>query len=92
MTANHEMAHQMGYASESEFYWLSGFCKNDNLHQYSGYRLFLRYCLSNWQSQRRGYFKQLLKNSSRNFKNYKESEQFWKQYDTIIDKGFHFYS
>jgi hypothetical protein len=37
MTANHEMAHQMGYASERmQLYWLSGFCENDNLHPHSG--------------------------------------------------------
>jgi hypothetical protein len=83
---NHEMAHQMGYASESEcnFIGFLASVKNDNLHiQYSG-SMALRYCLSNWQ--RRGFFKQLLK-TVHPFKNYKESEQFW-QYDTMIIDGF----
>jgi hypothetical protein len=42
MTANHEMAHQMGYASESEcnFIGFLASVKNDNLHiQYSGYSM-----------------------------------------------------
>jgi hypothetical protein len=56
MTANHEMAHQMGYASESEcnFIGFLASVKNDNLHiQYSGYSMALRYCLSNWQAKDR---------------------------------------
>lgn len=93
MTANHEMAHQMGYASESEcnFIGFLASVKNDNLYiQYSGYSMALRYCLSNWQAKDETVFKQLLKTVHPGIlKNYKESEQFWKQYDTIIDKGFH---
>ncbi len=93
MTANHEMAHQMGYASESEcnFIGFLASVKNDNLHiQYSGYSMALRYCLGNWQARDETVFKQLLKTVHPGIlKNYKESEQFWKQYDTIIDKGFH---
>lgn len=93
MTANHEMAHQMGYASESEcnFIGFLASVKNDNLYiQYSGYSMALRYCLSNWQAKDETVFKQLLKTVHPGIlKNYKESEHFWKQYDTIIDKGFH---
>jgi hypothetical protein len=60
MTA-HEMAHQMGYASESEcnFIGFLASVKNDNLHPI--FRLHGFYCLSNWQTKDRGYFKQLLK-------------------------------
>lgn len=93
MTANHEMAHQMGYASESEcnFIGFLASVKNDDLYiQYSAYSMALRYCLSNWQAKDETVFKQLLKTVHPGIlKNYKESEQFWKQYDTIIDKGFH---
>ena len=93
MTGNHEMAHQMGYASESEcnFIGFLASVKNDDLYiQYSGYSMALRYCLSNWQAKDETVFKQLLKTVHPGIlKNYKESEQFWKQYDTIIDKGFH---
>nr|WP_309758027.1 DUF3810 domain-containing protein [Flavobacterium sp.] len=93
MTANHEMAHQMGYASESEcnFIGFLASVKNDNLHiQYSGYSMVLRYCLGNWQARDETVFKQLLKTVHPGIlKNYKESELFWKQYDTVIDKAFH---
>jgi hypothetical protein len=93
MTTNHEMAHQMGFASESEcnFIGFLASVKNDNLYvQYSGYSMALRYCLNNWQARDEAVFKQLLKTVHPGIlKNYKESEYFWKQYDTIIDKGFH---
>ena len=93
MTTNHEMAHQMGFASESEcnFIGFLASVKNDDLYiQYSGYSMALRYCLSNWQERDDAVFKVLLKTIHPGIlKNYKESELFWKQYDTIIDKGFH---
>ena len=93
MTTNHEMAHQMGFASESEcnFIGFLASVKNDDLYiQYSGYSMALRYCLGNWQDRDVAVFKELLKTVNPGIlKNYKESELFWKQYDTIIDKGFH---
>jgi len=92
-TSCHEMAHQMGFASESEcnFIGFLASVKNDNLYfQYSGYSFALRYCLGNWQVRDEKVFNQLLKTIHPGIlKNYKESEEFWKQYDTIIDKGFH---
>jgi hypothetical protein len=51
MTANHEMAHQMGFANESEcnFIGFLASVKNDNLYiKYSGYSYALRYCLGFW--------------------------------------------
>lgn len=93
MTANHEMAHQMGYASESEcnFIGFLASVKNDNLYvQYSGYSLALRYCLGNWQARNEKIQKQLLTTIHPGIlKNYKESEDFWKEYQTPIETGFH---
>jgi len=93
MTTNHEMAHQMGYASESEcnFIGFLASVKNDNLYfQYSGYSMALRYCLANWQVRDEKIFKQLLKTVHPGIlKNYKESDHFWKQYETPIETGFH---
>jgi hypothetical protein len=93
MTTNHEMAHQMGYASESEcnFIGFMSSIKNDNLYfQYSGYSMALRYCLGNWQVRNEKILKQLLKTVHPGIlKNYKESEDFWKQYQTPIETGFH---
>jgi hypothetical protein len=93
MTTNHEMAHQMGYASESEcnFIGFMSSIKNDNLYvQYSGYSMALRYCLGNWQVRNEEVLKQLLKTVHPGIlKNYKESEDFWEQYQTPIETGFH---
>ncbi|WP_209550051.1 DUF3810 domain-containing protein [Flavobacterium sp. CG_23.5] len=93
MTANHEMAHQMGYASESEcnFIGFLASVKNDNLYvQYSGYSLALRYCLGNWQARNEKIQKQLLTTIHPGIlKNYKESTDFWNEYQTPIETGFH---
>ncbi len=92
-TSCHEMAHQMGFASESEcnFIGFLASVKNKDLYfQYSGYSFALRYCLSNWYVRDEKIYDQLLKTVHPGIlKNYQESEDFWKQYDTIIDKGFH---
>lgn len=93
MTTNHEMAHQMGYASESEcnFIGFLASIKNQNLYfQYSGYSMALHYCLRNWQVRDEKKYKQLLQTIHPGIlKNYKESEDFWKQYQTPIETGFH---
>lgn len=92
-TSCHEMAHQIGYASESEcnFIGFLASIKNDNLYfQYSGYSMALRYCLGNWQVRNEKVFTQLLKTIHPGIlKNYQESEDFWKQYQTPIETGFH---
>jgi hypothetical protein len=91
----HEMAHQMGFASESEcnFIGFLASVKNDNLYfKYSGYSFALRYCLGNWQIRDEKVFDELLKTVHPGIlKNHKESEDFWRQYDTFIDKGFHIF-
>jgi hypothetical protein len=95
MTTNHEMAHQMGYASESEcnFIGFMSSIKNDNLYfQYSGYSMALRYCLGNWQVRNEKILKQLLKTVHPGIlKNYQESQDFWEQYQTPIETGFHIF-
>ncbi|MBW1656384.1 DUF3810 domain-containing protein [Flavobacterium quisquiliarum] len=94
VTTSHEMAHQIGYASENEcnFIGVLASVKNDNLYyQYSGYSFVLRYCLGIWKYKNENVFNQLKKTVHPGIlKNYKESEDFWKKYDTFIDKGFHF--
>lgn len=91
-TTCHEMAHQIGYASESEcnFIGFLASVKNENLYfQYSGYSLALRYCLANWQVRNPKILKQLLKTINPGIlKNYQESEDFWKHYQTPIETGF----
>jgi hypothetical protein len=93
MTTNHEMAHQIGFASESEcnfIGFLASVSNEDKYIQYSGYSTALRYCLGNWYARDEKIYNELLKTINPGIlKNYKESQDFWKQYDTIIDKGFH---
>ncbi|MDN3674011.1 DUF3810 domain-containing protein [Flavobacterium branchiarum] len=95
MTANHEMAHQMGYASESEcnFIGFLASIKNDNLHiQYSGYSMALRYCLGIIRAKDEKLFNQIVKTVHPGIlNNYKESQDFWKQYETFIEVGFHIF-
>ena len=92
MTTNHEMAHQMGYASESEcnfIGFLASINNADLYSKYSGYSFALRYCLSNWQIRDEKVLDELLKTVNPGIlKNYQESEDFWKKYDTFIVKGF----
>ena len=92
LTSCHEMAHQMGFASESEcnFIGVLASVKNENLYyQYSGYSFALRYCLGIWQSKDEKVFKQLNKTVHIGvLKNYQESQDFWKKYETPIEDGF----
>ena len=76
-----------------QFYWFLASVKNDNLYfQYSGYSIALRYCLGNWQVRDEKIFKQLLKTVHPGIlKNYKESEDFWKQYETPIRNWFSYF-
>lgn len=91
-TLCHEMAHQIGFGSESEcnFIGFMASTKNENLYfKYAGYTLALRYCLNNI-----GYKNERLYNDLRKtvnpgiFKNYKESEAFHKAHETFINTFF----
>ena len=94
-TSCHEMAHQMGYASESEcnFIGFMASVKNKDLYfKYSGYSFALRYCLANWQMRNKVVYKQLLQTVNPGIlKNYEESDDFWKAYETPIETGFHLF-
>lgn len=89
----HEMAHQLGYASESEcnFIGFLATVKNeDKYFQYSGYSFALRYCLNNWGRRDETTFKALLQTIHPGvLKNYQESEDFWNSYQSPIDTAFH---
>ncbi len=95
MTSCHEMAHQMGFASESEcnFIGFLASIKNEDLYfQYSGYSSALRYCMGNWFVRDEKVYNQLLKTVHPGIlKNYQESDDFWKQYETPIETGFHIF-
>ena len=92
-TICHEMAHQMGYASESEcnFIGFLACVKNEDLYfQYSAYSNALRYCMNTIGMKSEAKFRLLKSEINLGvIENYKETDRFWKSYDTIIDKGFH---
>jgi hypothetical protein len=94
-TSCHEMAHQMGFANESEcnFIGFLASIKNENPYfQYSGYSYALQYCLANWRARDEKVFKELLRTIHPGIlKNYKESEDLWKQYQSPIETGFHLF-
>ncbi len=91
-TACHEMAHQMGYGSESEcnFIGFLASIKNDDLYfQYSGYTLALKYCLSSLERIEEGKSKTFLPLIHPGIlKNFEESKQFWESHETFIETGF----
>lgn len=91
-TAAHEMAHQIGYASESEanFIGYMASIKNDNAYfQYSGYSYALKYCLRSWKIRDEKILQQLLPTIHPGIlRNYEETEAFWQQYETFIETGF----
>lgn len=91
-TSCHEMAHQLGYASESEanFIGYLAAVHNDDLYvQYSGYTLALRYCLRNWEKRDEATAKQLYKAVNPGIiENFRESRDFWNHYESFIETGF----
>lgn len=88
----HEMAHQIGYASESEcnFIGFMACIKNDDLYfQYSAYTVALRYCLENVIMKDEEKFKAFKPTINPGIlENFKESERFWEEHETFIDRGF----
>ena len=94
-TTCHEMAHQIGFASESEcnFIGFLASTKNNNLYfQYSGYSFALRYCMATLKKQDEKLAQTLLLKINHGvLENYKESDLFWSQYETPIEQGFAFF-
>ena len=91
-TACHEMAHQIGYASESEanFIGFLAVTQNENLFfKYAGYSSALRYCLRNWEARNPALGHQLLAEINPGvLQNFEDSTLHWQQYETFIEDGF----
>lgn len=91
-TASHEMAHQIGIASESEANFVGFFStihNNDNYIKYSGYTMALRYCLGTIKFQNEDEFQNTFKTINPGvLKNFQESEDFWRYYSGKTDKFF----
>lgn len=91
-TTLHEMAHQIGYASESEanfIGYLASISSDDIYFRYSGYIYALRYCLRNIEKVNPEKSEKL--RSEINYGillNFEESRQFWESYQTPIENLF----
>lgn len=89
----HEMAHQIGFGSESEcnfIGFLAGIKNDDDYFKYAAYSNALNYCIANIEFKNQAKFNYLKQKINPGIlENYKESESFWQQYDTFIHKGFH---
>lgn len=94
-TVCHEMAHQIGYASESEanfIGYLASINNKDIYFQYSGYSYALKYCLGNIEKIEEGKSKELLPLIHPGIlQNFQESKDFWDSYQTPIDTLFHYF-
>ena len=99
VTAAHEMAHQVGFASESEanfIAFITCFKNSDHLIQYAGLTFALNYCYSNLLKldpiNAKKYMKLL---NPGILENYKEILRFWNQYqnpfEPIIKKSYDSY-
>lgn len=88
----HEMAHQIGYASESEanfIGYMASVYSKDVYFKYSGYTFALRYCLSNVKKHNEAEAKRLLTLVNVGIlKNFAQSEAFNKQYESAVEDVF----
>lgn len=92
MTTSHEMAHQIGFASESEanFVGFLAVVHSDDLYlQYAGYSYVLRYCLSILAETDVATFEKMkAKVNPGIFENYEENEAFSKKYESVVEDFF----
>ena len=95
MTSAHEMAHQIGYASESEanFVGFLAAMENDDPYvRYSALTTALRYCLANWEARDPALMVELLDRVNHGVReNFRESHDFWERYESFIETGFHLF-
>lgn len=88
-TACHEMAHQIGYASESEanfIGYMASISSDDAYFQYSGYTFALKYCLRNINKLDKEQGERLLPLINPGvLQNFEESEQFNEKYSSFIE-------
>ncbi|WP_177733222.1 MULTISPECIES: DUF3810 domain-containing protein [Flavobacterium] len=91
-TTCHEMAHQIGYASESEANFIGYMASiyNDDIYfNYSGYTYALRYCLHNIEMKEEGKTKELLPLIRPGvLENFKDSDAFWDSHQNIMEPLF----
>src|SRR5690606_34229585 len=91
-TTLHEMAHQIGYASESEanfIGYLASLYNEDIYFKYSGTIFALRYCLRNIERMQPNTIELYLSKINYGIQlNFKQSQEFWESYQTPIEAVF----
>ena len=91
-TVSHEIAHQLGIASESEanFIGYLAAINSDNLYfKYSGYVMALRYCLYDLYNKNPDSYKSLLPTINKGIlKDLEENRKFWLSYQNWSEKYF----
>ena len=91
-TCSHEVAHQLGIASESEanfIGFLAGAHHKDPYFQYAAHLLVLRYALLDIRRYDKELFESYLKRIPKGvLKNMRESDIFWKQYENPFEPLF----
>ena len=91
-TTLHEMAHQIGYASESEanFIGFLASIKSDDIYfQYSGYSFAVKHCLRNLERIEEGSSEKFLPFINPGvLENFAESKQFHEEYKTFLEPIF----
>ncbi|WP_308224933.1 DUF3810 domain-containing protein [Flavobacterium sp. J372] len=94
-TTCHEMAHQIGYASESEANFIGYLASVDNedvYFQYSGYSFALKYCMRSIEKLDEKTAESLVPLINKGVrKNFKESKDFNEKYSSFIETGFEFF-
>lgn len=92
MIGCHEMAHQLGFASESEANFIGFLAAThhpDARYRFSGYATALVYCMGQWEVRNPETYEQLIKQINPGIlENYRESREFWQAHETFIEDGF----
>ncbi|MGI9532039.1 DUF3810 domain-containing protein [Lutimonas sp.] len=91
-TCSHEVAHQLGIASESEanfIGFLASQAHDDPYFQYAAYLLVLRYALMDIRRYDKDLFLVYLEKVPKGvLKNMRESDEFWRQYENPLEPLF----
>lgn len=91
-TCSHEVAHQLGFASESEanfIGFLAAAHHKDPYFQYAAYLLVLRYALYDIRRYDQDLFTSYVETIPKGvLKNMRESDEFWKQYENPLEPLF----
>ncbi|WP_333696735.1 DUF3810 domain-containing protein [Flavobacterium sp.] len=91
-TTLHEMAHQIGYASESEanfIGFLASIHSEDMYFQYSGFSFAVKHCLRNLERIEEGGSEKFLTLLNPGIlKNFEESKRFHEEYETFLEPIF----